>query len=560
MQNSPAHADQRERIRARIRAHVGEGGLLPPLDLEELRQNADQVIAQDGLPASYRDFVTVLMGNAVWESTFATIPFSRRVLLLPQCLRSKDSCPAELDEFGLLCEECGRCPTGELQAEAEKLGYVVLIAEGTTVVTKLLQTGQVDAVVGMSCLSALERSFPYTAAAAIPGLAIPLLMDGCDSTGGDFGWVREAIHMASSGQWSGRLDLDTLRSTVSSWFDKDQLEALLQLTGTRTEAIACEWMITGGKRWRPFLAACVFQAVTGPNQEPPTAMKELAVAVECFHKASLVHDDIEDGDESRYGMATLHKRLGVPIALNIGDLLVGEGYRLISECCDATPAAKARMLAAAARAHRALCLGQGEELAWSHQPAPLTIEEVLEIFRLKTAPAFEFSLTLGAIFAGCNGEVCDVLKAFSDALGTAYQIRDDIEDFTGSDGDLTAMRPSVLLALAMAENDRGLNQQLARMFDCNSETCAAQIRETVARLRLEEKAWQMYEHYRSEAIRALRPLTNSDLKSLLFRIVHKILGDPPATSAARLAVHQKPIAQAPAEAVIAGQVAASVHG
>ena len=60
-------------------------------------------------------------------------------------------------------------------------------------------------------------------------------------------------------------------------------------------------------------------------------LKKLAVAVECFHKASLIHDDIEDGDDLRYGTKTLHVEYGVPVALNVGDFLLGEGYRLITE-------------------------------------------------------------------------------------------------------------------------------------------------------------------------------------------------------------------------------------
>ena len=55
-----------------------------------------------------------------------------------------------------------------------------------------------------------------------------------------------------------------------------------------------------------------------------------AIAVECFHKASLVHDDIQDKDEERYGQPTVHARYGEAMAINIGDLLLGEGYRLLA--------------------------------------------------------------------------------------------------------------------------------------------------------------------------------------------------------------------------------------
>src|SRR4029079_4630281 len=62
----------------------------------------------------------------------------------------------------------------------------------------------------------------------------------------------------------------------------------------------------------------------------PLAVKRAALSIETFHKASLVHDDIEDDDLFRYGEQTLHRRFGMPTAINVGDYLIGLGYRLIS--------------------------------------------------------------------------------------------------------------------------------------------------------------------------------------------------------------------------------------
>ena len=528
-QQVPQEKEERERIRRCVREYAGENRLVPPISVKELSSHADRIIKSRNIEPQYRDFTTVLVGNAIWRGILSTVPYNRRVLLLPQCLRNKDSCPAQMDEFGLLCEQCGQCPTGDFQEEAEKLGYVVLIAEGTTVVTKLLETGQVDAVVGVSCLSALERSFPYMAAAAIPGIAIPLYRDGCNNTLVDLDWIRESIHLASNKKWEGRINLDQLRSHVSLWFEKGSLSSTLELNGTRTERIACDWMAKGGKRWRPFLAASVFKAVKGLDHNIPGTMKKLAIGVECFHKASLVHDDIEDDDESRYNMPTLHKKHGVPIALNIGDLLIGEGYRLIAEC-KASNEQKARMLSVASQGHRELCLGQGEELDWMSRPVRLSSRGVLEIFRRKTSPAFEVALTIGAICGGANEDICRILKKFSQSLGIAYQIRDDIEDFyeKGMDNDVKAMRPSLLVALAMENKNNPIRLEFNLMWQPEFRAEIEEtIRETVRELQLEEKAWQLFDHYKSEAVESLRPLRNHHLKSLLYRIVYKVLGSRP---------------------------------
>ena len=59
------------------------------------------------------------------------MPYEKRLLLLPKCLRDADGCPRKFDEVGLLCERCGRCVIHDLKAEAERLGYTVLVAEGS---------------------------------------------------------------------------------------------------------------------------------------------------------------------------------------------------------------------------------------------------------------------------------------------------------------------------------------------------------------------------------------------------------------------------------------------
>src|SRR2546427_13280249 len=72
--------------------------------------------------------------------------------------------------------------------------------------------------------------------------------------------------------------------------------------------------------------------------------------------SSLIHDDIEDNDTMRYGEKTLHEEYGLPVALNAGDLLIGEGYRLIGSCA-ASPEQKAEMLLVAAQGQGQLCRG-----------------------------------------------------------------------------------------------------------------------------------------------------------------------------------------------------------
>ena len=180
---------------------------MPPLPADELKVHADRLIEQLGCPTIYRDYVGVLLNNEMWREQLAGVPFERRLLLLPKCLRVESKCPAPFDEFGLLCKQCGLCSIQDLQAEAERLGYAVLVAEGSAIVMSLIQTGKIEAIVGVSCLSVLERAFPYMEAAAIPGVAVPLLQDDCIDTTVDLDWVWEYIHLTSDDQ-TRRLDLE----------------------------------------------------------------------------------------------------------------------------------------------------------------------------------------------------------------------------------------------------------------------------------------------------------------------------------------------------------------
>ena len=486
--------------------------LVPPLVLDELREAARALVQSAEIDPVYTDFAAVLLSNEIWKEHFAGVPYNRRLLLLPKCLRLFEKCPAPIDEYGLVCQKCGQCPMRDLQEEAEGLGYAVLVAEGSEVVTSIIQTGKISAILGVSCLPVLERAFPYMEAASIPGIAVPLLYDGCKNTAVDLDWVLDAIHLNGADR-TVRLDLDELRSEVRSWFKPEILSRVLgRESESETERIAWEWLARGGKRWRPFLTVCTWKALQeDPRAAIPDSLKRLAVAVECFHKASLIHDDIEDSDEERYGEKTLHVEYGLPVSLNCGDLLVGEGYRLIASS-GASAESIAMMLKIASRGHRTLCLGQGAELCWIRTPQPMNPAEVLHLFRQKTAPAFEVALQIGSALAGADENLLSVLSTFSDALGIAYQIRDDLEDL-----DAREVRPSLPLAIAFERAKGEDRHMLERVWRREIEAPDG----LVAGL-AEDRCLDLLDSYRERALRSLLALANPSLKGLLRRVAGKI--------------------------------------
>ena len=526
--NLPQTKIERDHVLNTVRDYVHEQKLVPPTPLDELRQHAEKIIADNKFNPVWIDYIGVLLANESWRETLATVPYEKRLLLMPKCLRVESKCPAPFDEFGLLCKQCGLCTIQDFQNEAEKLGYAVLVAEGSAIVMSLIQTGQIEAIVGISCLPVLERTFPYVEAAAIPAVAIPLLQDDCIDTTVDIDWVWDYIHLTSEDK-TRRLNLNALHEEVRGWFTRESIDALMGPSTGKSEDIAREWLARAGNRWRPFLTVAAHQALRDDPEGPITDdLKKAALAVECFHKASLVHDDIEDNDAQRYGESTLHAEHGIPVALNVGDLLIGEGYRLLADS-DVDPKLRAAMLKVAAEGQRELCRGQGAELLWNNHPVALSSKQVLEIFRSKTAPAFEVALKVGAALTGKLGDVADELQAYSEALGIAYQIHDDIDDLGDDSAADTnvAIRPSIILALLreMGKGEVATTMEALWNGTCTTAPDKASIRDWAMDSGAHEKAMLQLESYKEAAIRSLQSVENANLKGLLRRVIGKIFND-----------------------------------
>lgn len=317
-------------------------------------------------------------------------------------------------------------------------------------------------------------------------------------------------------------DLDAIRDEVAHWFT---LPELVRLQGERSDPAGRHgqaWLAQAGKRWRPFLVVCAARALSRDHDATEGLdMRRVAVAVECFHKASLIHDDIEDEDGERYGCATMHRRIGVPAAINVGDYLVGEGYRLLSELT--IPAERARrILQVAATGHQQLSVGQGRELEWRRAPGPVSELEVLKLFRDKTAPAFSKALVGGALFGGGDERLLDVLAIYSERLGIAYQIRDDLEDFhaDGEGADLHPSRVSLVLSLAWQRADAADRALLEAWWQGRAGVSA--VYELVQRTDSLPRMQGLLEDTLAQAEAALLDIDNPTLQALLRGVIRKI--------------------------------------
>ena len=295
-----------------------------------MESHARRLLAGMRLPECYTGWTMVALASAFWYDQVAAVPHERRLLILPHCLRSASSCEATCDELGLLCKNCGSCGLAGLRGEAELRGYRVMIAEGSPLVMKLVLGGHVDAILGVACLDSLEQMLGKVLLSGIPCMAVPLVRDGCRETACDEDWVRRMINtphqptsihtrtylhmMRCSAELLEPAELERL--VPRSWGGQSLTDGNgLGLNGLDpiacTEAIAYDFLASGGKHSRPFLTLAAYDALTGDRgtlpdgaahvADIPDAVRRVSLAIEVFHKASLIHDDVEDDDAFRYG-------------------------------------------------------------------------------------------------------------------------------------------------------------------------------------------------------------------------------------------------------------------
>jgi geranylgeranyl pyrophosphate synthase len=322
-----------------------------------------------------------------------------------------------------------------------------------------------------------------------------------------------------------------------------------------TEAIAYDFLAKGGKYSRPFITLAAYDALTGGHCTRPdgvdhttarlsNSVRRAAVSIESFHKASLVHDDIQDGDAFRYGKPTLHVEHGMPTAINVGDYLIGLGYRVVSRDSSELGADVATdIVNKLADAHTKLSEGQGAELVWrDSREKRLTPAEALKIYALKTAPAFEAALYCGLRLAGPADHYAGPVEDLARYLGIGFQILNDLQDWRGDDfnkltvgGDVLGGRPTVLWALAL-EGLEGDDRRHLEQLVAGGETTAkvfAQIRRLFHRSGAFDKALHMVEEHRRAAERLADEFQPEALRQLAHYLIDTVLERPTAPSPSR---------------------------
>ena len=537
-----------------------------------LRQQAEALVARAGGTANLVGWTMVTIVSEFWRDRLATGPNGRRLLLLPDCPMATTSGDSPVPHV------CGPgCGLATIWSAARDSGWVVESTRQAVGAIGSLLTGQYDGVLGVARLTDLEKAFAMLPAFALPVAAAPCESSGNESqskAGGtcaeglaaaaiDVEWVLGLLGVAGGSAAPVGDYLPLLREAAES-FTPAGLEALASRLGmdpafglagpptgplsplAATAAVSGEFVSRGGKFLRPFVALAAFDAVQADLRESAVArepgylademivrdaVKAAAVAIEVFHKASLVHDDIEDADRVRYGRPTLHEEHGVASAINMGDYLLGVGYRIIAGLPGIDPATARDLTSILASAHVRLARGQGAELWWRDAgDKRLAPSESLEMYGLKTSPAFEAAVALGIRLAGVAPVAVVDVTRYALHVGTGFQVLNDLKDWAGdlennrrAAGDLLGGRPTLMWALALdrlpaASIDR-LRSLAADAADGDSEervaACVAEVRQLYEQAGVFARAAEIVAGERAAAAKAVAACRLSRLRDVL---------------------------------------------
>ncbi|MEX0305278.1 MAG: polyprenyl synthetase family protein [Leisingera sp.] len=243
----------------------------------------------------------------------------------------------------------------------------------------------------------------------------------------------------------------------------------MRLAGSDALHAAMRYAITGGKMLRGFL---VLESAR-LHGVPAEAAMEAALAIECIHAYSLVHDDLPcmDDDDLRRGQPTVHRKWDEAMAVLAGDSLQTFAFELLADPKTGSHALALIRGLAQSSGKDGMVSGQMLDIAAETAAAPLTLEQITRLQSRKTGCLIEWSATAGAVLAGDDPAP---LRQYARALGLAFQIADDILDVEGDAAKVgKAVRKDADAGKATFVSLLGLAGAKARANALCEEACVA---------------------------------------------------------------------------------------
>ncbi len=312
---------------------------------------------------------------------------------------------------------------------------------------------------------------------------------------------------------NGAVDLHLIADDLTKVEVK--MESLLVSREPLLSEVALHLIAGGGKRVRPAVALLVFKACGGRDV---TDMIDVAIALELIHSATLLHDDIIDGGETRRGRPSAFRRYGLANTLVTGDFLFSKAFEL----CGRFEEQVVRWAADAC-----ISLTEGEVMQGRFRRNPeTTLEDYLEIIARKTASLFAQGARVAAHLAGVDARGTEAMGLCGFNIGMAFQVVDDILDVEGDARtgkpvgiDLRDGNPSLPLVLAVAQD-----AEVRRVF-MSPEATEAELEaalQRVRRLDVLSVVRRLAEDYTERARQLLEDLPFSSYREALADIIAEV--------------------------------------
>lgn len=288
----------------------------------------------------------------------------------------------------------------------------------------------------------------------------------------------------------------------------------------------------GGKRARPAMALMAHELFAPLNDDA----YRIAMSIEVFHNFTLMHDDIIDDADSRRAEPTVHNKYSTNTAILSGDAMMIEAYEYIANLDkkNLIPVLFSRFN------HYALgvCYGQQYDMDFEVRD-DVSIDEYIEMIRLKTAVLLGCSLSMGAITAGANKEDVEHLQKFGENVGIAFQLQDDLLDTFGDaqtfgkriGGDILQNKKTYLYLKALELADEKQKQVLLDLYDPENipqsfeeeERKISTVKSIFEKLVVQEYAIQLMEAYNHLGISHLDAVQVSDDEKKPLRTLCELL-------------------------------------
>ncbi len=281
-------------------------------------------------------------------------------------------------------------------------------------------------------------------------------------------------------------------------------------------------MQLGGKRIRPVLCLLSYSLFkTDWQKVVPTAL-----SIEIFHNFTLMHDDIMDKAPLRRGKQTVHEKWNDNIAILSGDVMLVNAYQYLNQCQHLSLAEYQNLLVRFNRTAAEVCEGQQMDMNFETRDQ-VSVEEYIEMIRLKTSVLIGLSMEMGGILAGVDAEKARILYEIGECIGLGFQLKDDLLDVYGDPekfgkqvgGDILANKKTFLLirALETAQGESAKTlQHWLTVANPNSEEKVKAVTGLYTDLGIRAETEQKINQYFDQAFQSIDRLNlNSDQKAAL---------------------------------------------